>query len=193
MSRDLNYLEKTFKKRVETLLDECEKEGFSMVPYRTWRSPETQAKLWRQSRPTWKINQRIEKLESLGFFRPAQALRFVGPSSGPHVTNAIPGMSWHQFGEAVDCYWNIDGNAIWSVERKENGKNGYDVYAQIAKDLGLNSGHLWKNFQDSPHVQLSTLSNPLKRYQELGILKYEYLNNKLVDYEKTILQKRSSK
>ena len=35
----------------------------------------------------------------------ASVLDGVGPQHGPHVTNALPGLSWHQWGEAVDCFW----------------------------------------------------------------------------------------
>ena len=82
----------------------------------------------------------------------AIVLSDVGPCSGNWATNALPGFSWHQHGEAVDCYWYIDKTAEWSTSRQYEGKNGYDVYAENAAKLGMVSGHLWAQ-KDSVHVQ----------------------------------------
>lgn len=158
----MNFLNRSFRSVVNLVLEECEKEGIKMVPYKTFRSPEEQAKLWRQSRPTWKIRNRIQKLRNYGLEYIPDIIENVGPSSGPHATNAIPGMSFHQFGHAVDCYWEIEpGKAEWSTVKKVDGKNGYEVYANIAKKYGLESGHFW-SFRDSPHIQSFNVSNPMK-------------------------------
>jgi hypothetical protein len=38
----------------------------------------------------------------------------AGPSDGPWATNALPGQSWHQYGEAVDCFLvDAQGHAVW--------------------------------------------------------------------------------
>ena len=80
--------------------------------------------------------------------------------SGRHVTDAIPGLSWHQWGEAFDSFWVVDGEAEWSTTREINGLNGYRVYAVEAERLGLTAGGHWTNFKDWPHVQLRSASSP---------------------------------
>ena len=87
-------------------------------------------------------------------------LESVGPQNGAHVTNAPPGYSWHQWGEAMDCFWLVNGNAEWSTRKKINGNNGYRVYADIAVSLDLNAGGFWRSFKDWPHIQLRQHSSP---------------------------------
>src|SRR6185369_14731386 len=84
----------------------------------------------------------------------AHCLESVGPQSGDPVTNAIPGLSWHQWGEAMDCVWIVDGAAEWSTTRKVNGVNGYRAYANEAVRLGLTAGGFFRSLKDWPHVQL---------------------------------------
>jgi hypothetical protein len=90
----------------------------------------------------------------------AHCLESVGPQHRDPVTNALPGFSWHQWGEAVDCFWLLDGRAEWSTTRKVNGENAYRVYAHEATTLGLTAGGLWPRFKDWPHVQLRSASSP---------------------------------
>jgi hypothetical protein len=74
----------------------------------------------------------------------------------------VPGLSWHQWGEAFDSFWVVDNDSEWSTERKINGLNGYHVYAEEAKKMGLTAGGLWTNFKDWPHIQLTSDPSPDK-------------------------------
>lgn len=78
------------------------------------------------------------------------------------MTNAPPGYSWHQWGEAVDSFWVVGGTAEWSSAKKIEGVNGYQVYAEEASNLGLDAGGLWKSLKDWPHVQLRPAGSPAK-------------------------------
>lgn len=162
MSQDLNDLIPAFKAQVEQLLSECESSDYPMRQFFTLRTPFEQGKLWRQSRSKQQVEQKINELRTSGADFLAHCIESVGSQNGRHVTNAIPGLSWHQWGEAVDCFWLIDGNAEWSTRRKINGVNGYTNYANIAKSLGLTAGGFWSSFKDWPHVQLRKESNPVK-------------------------------
>lgn len=164
MSRDLNDLNVDFKTKVEELLSACEASGYPMRPFFTVRSPFEQGKLWRQSRTTKEIQEKLSELKGRGANFLAHCIESVGPQNGRHVTNAIPGLSWHQWGEAVDCFWLIDGNAEWSSRRKIHGMNGYATYADVAKSMGLDAGGLWRSFKDWPHVQLRNESDPSRLY-----------------------------
>jgi len=170
MSRDLQLLAPEFKATVDAVLRETMASfGVRMVPYFTDRTPEDQAKLWRQSRPTAHITQRIERLEADGAPYLAHVIRSVGPvPTGPSVTGALPGESWHQYGMACDCYWDCDGQLIWdpshTVARGTAIINGYGVYQQVAQGLGAHGTTFGGGKVDWPHIQATPDSSPLASY-----------------------------
>jgi hypothetical protein len=160
MAAKLNDLVPDFRDKVSTLLTNCAAKGITMVPSEGLRTPAQQAIYWRQSRSLIEINNAIANLRNSGAPYLADVLESVGPRHGDEVTKVLPGNSWHQWGEAVDCFWEVDGKAEWSTSRKVNGLNGYQVYAQEAKNLGLTAGFFWPRFKDTPHVQLRGDDNP---------------------------------
>lgn len=160
MSRDINDLISEFRDKAVALLASCRQAGIEMVPYFTLRTPEEQAKLWRQSRSAAEIVAMISELRGHGANYLADVIESVGPQFGDPVTNAVPGNSWHQWGEALDCFWLVDGKAEWSIHKKIDGKNGYRTYAGTASEAGLTAGGHWPSFKDWPHVQLRSASSP---------------------------------
>jgi len=156
----LSDLVPEFRAKVETLLATCANKKVRMVPTFTLRTPAEQAVFWRQSRSIVEIKKAIDMLHSEGANYLADVLDGVGAHSGPHVTNALPGNSWHQWAEAVDCMWEVDGKFIDSDTRKIDGVNGYQVYAHAAKAMELDSGFFWRSFKDSGHLQLRSDANP---------------------------------
>lgn len=136
-----------FLERVEAVLAKVRSEGFVMRPFFGLRSPFEQAKLWRQSRTWDEIEMKMEELKKAGAYRLAACIGYVGPSRGARVTNAIPGMSWHQYGEAVDCF-AVDrfGRADWN-----SASPAYKSYVRAARLLGLKAG---ADFDDTVHIQL---------------------------------------
>ena len=70
------------------------------------------------------IAAKIAELRAKGAPYLAHAIEAAGPRHGPHVTNAAPGYSWHQWGEAMDCSWLTGGKAEWSTDAG-GAKNGY--------------------------------------------------------------------
>jgi peptidoglycan L-alanyl-D-glutamate endopeptidase CwlK len=164
MAVQLDDLVPEFRKAVKTLIAACERRGVEMRPYQTVRTPLEQAKLWRQSRASEEIREKIKDLRSKGAPFLADCIERVGKQHGPHVTNAVPGLSWHQWAEAVDAFWAVDGKAVWDPSKKIGGVNGYQVWAAEAKKLGLDPGGLWKRLKDWPHVQLRVDRSPAERY-----------------------------
>lgn len=179
MSRELDVLVPEFRTKVEQLLSECQASGYPMQQYFTIRTPFEQGKLWRQSRSNQQVEQKINELRSNGAEFLAHCIESVGQQNGNHVTNAIPGLSWHQWGEAVDCFWLLNGNAEWSTRKQINGMNGYVNYANIAKSLGLTSGGFWSSFKDWPHIQLRRESNPgnLFKLEHINLVMSERFGN----------------
>jgi len=160
MPIDLSTLKPEFRSRVRTLLSACGDRGLELRPYAALRSPFVQARLWRQSRTREEILAKIRQLREAGAPFLAHCLGSVGPQYGEHVTNALPGFSWHQWGEALDCFWVVDGTAEWSTSRTADGLNGYRVYAEEAERLGLTAGGHWTSLKDWPHVQARPDGHP---------------------------------
>ncbi len=159
-SRDLSTLIPEFRSEVQELLNNCRARGIEMRPSATLRDPFEQARLWRQSRSRKEIERKIAQLREAGAPFLAHCLERVGPQSGRPVTGAIPGLSWHQWGEALDCFWLVNGEAEWDSNRLVSGVNGYRVYAEEARRLGLTAGGLWQSLKDWPHVQARVADSP---------------------------------
>ena len=147
--RAIELLEPDFRESVIRLLAHCEKRGHILRPFFTVRDVYEQARLWRQSRPWPQIETAINDLTLAGAVWLASVLESVGPQSGKWATNALPGQSWHQHGEALDCFV-LDqerNTAIWNARHE-----GYRVYAKEAVTLGLDPGYYWQR-RDAVHVQ----------------------------------------
>lgn len=164
MAADLDLLVPAFRENVDIVLAACTAQGLEMRPNEGLRDPFTQARYWRRSRSGEEIKQKIADLKARGCDFLAHCLHSVGPQHGPPVTNSLPGLSWHQWGEALDCFWLVKGKAVWDTKLLVNGKNGYRAYAAEAKKAGLDAGHYWTSFKDSPHIQLRRTSGPNKVY-----------------------------
>lgn len=160
MAADLNLLDAGFRGSVLATLDRCRARGVVMRPYFALRTPFEQAKLWRQSRAIEEIRAQITSWRNAGANFLVHCLESVGPQHGEHVTNAPPGFSWHQWGEAVDCFWLVNAKAEWSTVKKIGGLNGYHVYAEEGERSGLNAGGHWKKLKDWPHLQKSAAGSP---------------------------------
>lgn len=164
MAADLKPLVPEFREKVEALIANCRNRGVEMRPNEALRDPWRQARLWRQSRTIQQITDKIAELASKGAPYLADILKNVGPQHGPHVTGSPPGFSWHQWAEACDCFWVVNGHAEWSEKKKVSGLNGYAVYAEEAGRLGLDAGGLWPKFKDWPHVQFRSAASPAKLF-----------------------------
>jgi peptidoglycan L-alanyl-D-glutamate endopeptidase CwlK len=98
MAANMNDLIPEFRQKAEALLEKCAQRGVEMRPYCTLRSPFEQAKLWRQSRTWEEVQTKIAELKAAGANFLVFCFERVGPQNGRHVTNALPGFSWHQWG-----------------------------------------------------------------------------------------------
>lgn len=169
MAANLDSLDKDFQKKIVSLIQNIAARGIEMRPYVSIRTPFEQAIAWRQSRAKEEVAAKIQEFKNAGAPFLAHCLESVGPQHGDHVTNAPPGLSWHQWGEAVDCFWLVNNQAEWSPQKIINGLNGYRVYAEEAVKLELDPGGLWRTFKDWPHVQYRQASSPLKVFSLIEI------------------------
>lgn len=147
MAALLEELNKVFRLKVIDLIQACRARGVTIVPFCTYRDLFKQAILWRQSRRRDEIKKEVCSLEEDGISFIASMIRVVGVHIGQHITNAIPGLSWHQYREAVDCYiLRNDGNAIWDFKN-----DGYKIYREEGLKLGMAIGTAddWCHLQSS--------------------------------------------
>ncbi|HSI57191.1 MAG TPA: M15 family metallopeptidase [Ideonella sp.] len=73
-------------------------------------------------------------------------------SLGPSVTNAGAWQSYHQYGLAADCAFMRDGKLVIK-ETDPWAMKGYELYGQVAEQMGLVWGGRWK-LMDFGHVEL---------------------------------------
>ena len=145
---DLSLLDPRFRAQVELVLRRCQERGYLLVPFFGLRSPQEQARLWRQSRTVETIEQTIKTLARAGALYLSGVLSEVGSHSGRWATNCLPGQSWHQHGLAVDCFVvGQGGHAVWNPLH-----DGYRVYAEQAIEVGLEAGYFWPK-RDVVHIQ----------------------------------------
>jgi peptidoglycan LD-endopeptidase CwlK len=71
-------------------------------------------------------------------------------TSGPRVTNAPPGYSYHNFGLAVDLVPMIDIGPDWNTSHPV-----WQRMVTVGQSVGLTAGALWRTFPDRPHFQLT--------------------------------------
>jgi len=70
---------------------------------------------------------------------------------GTSVTQAGPGMSYHQYGLAADCAFLRDGQLVIS-EQDPWAMRGYQIYGELADRMGLTWGGRWR-MRDYGHVE----------------------------------------
>jgi len=168
MNKILSELEPAFSEALQRSIEQTEATyGVRMVPYMGIRDPYEQAALWRQSRGTYRIQKEINSLKSSDAQYLAHVIETVGPKDGPWATNAIPGKSWHQWGQAADLYWSRDEDQDGAFTPEWNDLSGYRVFAEVCRVNGLTSGYFWRS-RDAVHVQLSKDSSPRYSIKEIS-------------------------
>src|SRR5687767_14770611 len=132
----------------------CAEAGIELLIYCTLRDTHEQARLYRQSRTKEQVQAKMDQLTARGFPALARILKEVGPQkSGPKVTGAGPGESFHQYSRAYDCVPVVNGKPVWSAAG-ESGKLWAKV-GQLGKKCGLEWAGDWTSFREFPHFQLT--------------------------------------
>jgi peptidoglycan L-alanyl-D-glutamate endopeptidase CwlK len=145
----------------------CAEAGIELLIYCTLRDEHEQARLYRQSRTKEQVQAKMDLLTARGFPALARILKEVGPQkSGPKVTGAAPGESFHQYSRAYDCVPIVSGKPVWSASG-ENGKLWAKV-GQLGKKAGLEWAGDWTSFREFPHFQLTAGDTVL------GLMKAKY-------------------
>ena len=175
-SRKLTDLTPDVQDKAEKIEMFCSVRGLDILIYCTLRTLEEQAKLYRQSRSWTIINRKIEELNRKGFDFLADILKNVGSQEGPHVTNAGPGESWHNYAMAFDGVPIVGGKARWQYETN---KHLWALYGLAIRENGMFWAGDWKNFKEFPHAQARPEPNPLKVHSPEEIKEILTKNNLL--------------
>lgn len=171
-SNALSDLSPVMEKMVEKLLLHCERRGFLISLFATLRGPETQGKMWCQSRTVEEIQIQASLLRKSGAPTMASYLRPEWALTGRWATDNLPGNSWHQWGEACDCVLVVGGKAVWN-------SNFYTTtYAELAKKVGLECGAAWSRGRDKFHLQARKLESPMKMF---GLYTWVEIEEKMLD------------
>ena len=169
-SRKLEDLRPEFRHLVARWLDANRDAGLEILVYCTRRSPEEQAVLYRRGRKTVDILNSVRWLHLEGYPGLAATLASAPPQWGPvgdrHVvTCALPGLSYHQHGLAVDFVPLSGGKAMWQDV------GSYRRAGNLAEDLGMVWSGAWSSFGESCHVQSSVQSSLLDPCGDSGWLR----------------------
>jgi peptidoglycan LD-endopeptidase CwlK len=74
--------------------------------------------------------------------------------SGPIVTKARPGSSWHNYGLAMDL--GLFQNGVYLDEKKPAlADKLYAEIGAIAAKMGIEWAGTWKSFEETPHFQVT--------------------------------------
>jgi peptidoglycan L-alanyl-D-glutamate endopeptidase CwlK len=132
----------------------CADAGIELLIYCTLRDAHEQSRLYRQSRTKEQVQKKMDQLTARGFPALAKVLKDVGPQkSGPKVTNAGPGESFHQYNSAYDCVPVLHGKPIWGTGGE--GAAIWDKVGKLGKKTGLEWAGDWTSFREFPHFQLT--------------------------------------
>jgi hypothetical protein len=150
-------LDPDFSKKLHELIERCTASGIRMHVYSTLRGPTRQAELWARSRTEKELLSAVSMMRNAGAPRLAAILenKMYLCSSDRWATNLLPGQSWHQLGQAADCFQIIRDKATWFG-------SGFVEYATMAVSVGLIPAKLWMSNRDNGHVQLNRFETPLR-------------------------------
>ena len=113
----------------------------------------------------------VEVISGLRSWSAQAALYAQGRTKpGRIVTKARPGLSWHNYGLAIDLGLFMNGNYIDETMPQVADKL-YAEIGKIAADHGIEWAGNWKTFTESPHFQITfgkTLSELRIKMEPLG-------------------------
>jgi hypothetical protein len=158
-------LRPAFRQQVEELIAIAGQRGVALAPTSGARDPWRQARLWRRSRTSAAVRSKIDELRDGGAAYLARILEEVGPqANGSWRTDAPPGLSWHQLGEAVDFGIRspetgrvLLGDTELDGAEYDYGQQCYERLGEMSVELGLRWGG---DFGDQNHVQRSQAGSP---------------------------------
>lgn len=141
-SRRLTDLVPEAYERAEAAAVAWERAGLTVLVTCTYRTPEEQGALYAQGRLP---------LGAVNAAREAVGLSAIGENENRHkITNAAPGMSWHNWQRAFDVVPLVAGKCVWNASASI-----WQDVGRIGEGCGLEWAARWKRFKEFPHFQFT--------------------------------------
>jgi len=149
LDRRLEDLEPKFRPKLLYVMEKMAEHRIGFEIFAALRTPQEQAELWMKSRSRKEIVDAVAKLSKQGAPWLSRMVKTTHRPYGRWETNNLPGLSWHQWGEAVSIRILSDsGRVIWNPNNE-----GYRILADLTQMVSLTSGFFWKR-RDVVNVQL---------------------------------------
>jgi peptidoglycan LD-endopeptidase CwlK len=133
-SRSIAELEPETRARATEFLEACHAAGIDVLVTSTYRDFESQAELFAQGRT----------------------------KPGKRVTNARPGLSWHNWRRAFDIVPLRNGKPVWGNgiddDPTDDDKDDLELWQRVGKlgkEAGLEWAGDWVSFREFPHFQFT--------------------------------------
>lgn len=148
---DLTHFNKEFLTKFECFASKVHELNLQLAEIQGYIHPKIQAKLWRQGHNDSEIDAMISSLEEKDCFYLAKLIRDTYSHPGLSCTDAIPGCTWHNWGEALTYHILDEHNHVLELSHPK-----YLELAKIAKKCGFVHG---TTFKENPKVNLIQLSD----------------------------------
>jgi hypothetical protein len=138
VAAELSLLTPDFRKQLIKAIANAKAQRLIIEVLSTVVSPLEQASLWKQGRTRTDAELKVLALENAKAPYLADCMRHAQPQGTNIVTDILPGMSWHQWGEAASIVW-VDGTSKlnWSSKFQRGGFNGYHAFANIVNEFSI--------------------------------------------------------
>lgn len=156
---NLSVLTPDVQEKAHQVIDICAEQNIEVIIFSSLRTIKEQAIFYRQSRTIEEILKKVKDLYNRDYAFLSYILEEVGPQKGPLVTNAAPGETWHNFGEAWDAHLKIDDKAILDYKKD---KKIWNIYGNAIREVGMQWGGDQAEIKDYSHAHLRKEANPLK-------------------------------
>lgn len=147
----LSLVDPTVANLSEKLIKELRGRNVIAVPYMGLRTVDHQNTLYCQSRDAATIEAEAARLKQKGCpYLADQLIKSQNVARGKKVTRVVGGLSWHNWGLAVDFYIATPGGMpIWDGQDPQ-----YQILGEVAKSLGFRWGGDFRSLPDWGHIQL---------------------------------------
>jgi len=156
MSKDLSLLHENLQKLIPLFIKGCKDKGIDVIITCTARYLKEQVALYAQGRqPLAEVN-RLRKIVGYSpIDENTNSKRVTWTLASRHIINLDDNDKTNDKATAFDFAVVKNGKVIWDVKASIDGDDISDYLecANVAKNLGLESGAFWKK-ADYPHVQM---------------------------------------
>jgi len=164
---DISFAEKFMNVRVE-----CMKQSIITQPVLGFINVFLHAEIWKQSKQDQAVDEAIAKLQNEGCNFLSSILMCASSVHSKHKTNRLPGMSWHNWGRAVDVKL-MHKDSLNEIDKNDQ---KVQIFEDIVSEneLYLDQDACGFGCSDGYHLQDSNIFSPEDVYEPHKIDKEIY-------------------